>query len=52
MQVNEGARMVSDFNIAREILCSPNTRQAGTAAEDIDMGNPDQVSVFFLDGEL
>jgi len=51
MRVKEGATMVSDFNIAREILRSPNTRQAGTAADEVDMTNPDQVSVFFLDGE-
>jgi len=51
MQPKAGAKMVSDFNIAREILRSPNMRQAGTTADDIDMGNPDQVSVFFLDGE-
>ncbi|SDC09555.1 hypothetical protein SAMN05444678_101340 [Sphingomonas sp. YR710] len=52
MQPKKGAKMVSDFGLAREILRSPGMRQAGTAAEDMDLTNPDQVSVFFLDGEL
>ncbi len=51
MNAKSGAQMVTDFAIAREILRSPNTRQAGTTAEEIDLSNPDQVSVFFLDGE-
>jgi cytochrome P450 len=43
--------MVSDFHTAREILRSPYMRQAGTTADDVNLENPDQVSVFFLDGE-
>lgn len=51
MQAKAGARMVTDFNMAREILRSPNVRQAGTTADEVDLAHPDQVSVFFLDGE-
>ena len=47
-----GARVIGKFNAAREILRSPKVRQAGASAEQADLSKPDEISFFFLDGEL
>jgi len=47
-----GSRVVGGFFAAREILRSTKTRQAGTSADTVDLSNPDEVSFFFLDGDL
>jgi cytochrome P450 len=47
-----GADVITDFAFARDVLRSGSARQAGAGAEHVDMGNPEHVSVFFLDGEL
>jgi cytochrome P450 len=46
-----GARMVTTFGLAREILRSPLSKQAGAGAEEIKLDNPDHISFFFLDGD-
>lgn len=46
------AKVVTDHNFAREILRNKTMFQAGAGAEHMDMSNPDQVSFFFLDGEI
>jgi cytochrome P450 len=46
------ANVVKDFKFAREILRNSTMRQAGAGAEYMDLSNPDQVSFFFLDGDL
>lgn len=48
----DGARVVGSFGAAREILRSPKVRQAGASADEVDLGNPDEISFFFLDGDL
>src|ERR1700761_6047806 len=47
-----GAKVVTDFKFARAILQNPTMRQAGAGAEFMDLENPDQVSFFFLDGDI
>lgn len=49
---NPGAIVVTDFKFAREILRNATMLQAGAGAEYMDMSKPDQVSFFFLDGEI
>jgi cytochrome P450 len=44
------AKVVTDFKFARDILRNATMLQAG--AEGMDLSNPDQVSFFFLDGEI
>lgn len=46
-----GAQMIESFAAAREILRSPEARQAGADAERFVDADPRQTSVFFLDGE-
>ncbi|MBP6581842.1 MAG: cytochrome P450 [Sphingorhabdus sp.] len=46
-----GARLVCEFAAMRAILRSPKVRQAGAAADQQDLSNPDEISFFFLDGE-
>jgi cytochrome P450 len=46
------ANVVKDFKFAREILRNSTMRQAGAGAEHMDFSNPDQVSFFFLDGDV
>jgi len=48
----EGARVVKQFGPAREILRSLKVRQAGATAEEADLSKPDEISFFFLDGDL
>lgn len=47
-----GARVVGSFPAAREILRSPKVKQAGATAEQTDTSRPDEISFFFLDGEV
>jgi cytochrome P450 len=49
---NPGAKLVTDFRFAQQILRHPAMLQAGAGAEFIDLSNPEQVSFFFLDGDL
>jgi cytochrome P450 len=49
---NPGAKVVTDFRFAQHILRHPSMMQAGAGAEFVDLSNPEQVSFFFLDGEL
>src|ERR1700722_19384106 len=44
------ATIVTDFKFARAILRNATMLQAG--AEGMDLSNPDQISFFFLDGEI
>jgi len=48
----EGARVVGSFSAGREILRSPKVRQAGATADMADLSKPDEISFFFLDGDL
>lgn len=52
MRVPEGVRRVDSFADARNILRDPSSRQAGAGAEHVDVGDPEQVPVFYLDGEM
>lgn len=45
-------RRIANFAQAREILRSPAARQGGAGAEHVDVGDPEQVPVFYLDGEM
>jgi cytochrome P450 len=45
------AEVVRSFALGRAVLRSAGMRQAGIGAEQVKVGNPDQMSVFFLDGE-
>lgn len=47
-----GAKVVGVFGQAREILRSPQMRQAGAGADLIPIDNPEHISFFFLDGDL
>jgi len=49
---HEGSRVIRSFPAAREILRSPKVRQAGATASEADLSKPDEISFFFLDGEL
>ncbi|HMJ51311.1 MAG TPA: cytochrome P450 [Polyangiaceae bacterium] len=46
-----GVEVIGNFGFAREILRSPNVKQDGAGAEHIDVGNPEHMPVFYLDGE-
>ena len=47
-----GSATVRSFGLARELLRSAQVVQDGAGAEHVDMGNPEHVPVFFLDGEM
>jgi len=47
-----GSRISRSYEFSREILRSPNMRQAGASADSIKVDNPDHTSFFFLDGEV
>jgi cytochrome P450 len=49
--VEPGWQSIGDFAFAREVLRSPKAKQAGAGAAQVDVGNPEHVPVFFLDGE-
>jgi cytochrome P450 len=48
---DEGARWVQTAEIARKVLRSKKSIQAGAGAEYMTADNPEHISVFFLDGE-
>ena len=52
LKPHEGSRVVREFGAAREILRSLDVRQAGSTAGNVDLSNPDEVSFFFLDGDM
>lgn len=52
LEMDAGAQIVGQFHAAQAILRDPKMRQAGIGAEQAQVSNPDQMSVFFLDGEL
>ncbi|MFA7603426.1 MAG: cytochrome P450 [Novosphingobium sp.] len=52
LKPQEGSRLIGGFAAAREILRSPKVRQAGATAEMTDLSKPDEISFFFLDGDL
>jgi cytochrome P450 len=45
------ARLIKSFGLAREVLRSPLSKQAGAGADQIVLDNPDHISFFFLDGD-
>lgn len=47
-----GSLEVRDFSIIRDVLFSQNLIQAGRGADEIPKDHPEQLPVFFLDGEL
>ncbi|MDE2405896.1 MAG: cytochrome P450 [Sphingomonadales bacterium] len=47
-----GSTLVDGFHAARDILRSPKVRQAGASTEHVDKSRPDEISFFFLDGDL
>jgi cytochrome P450 len=51
VKAQPGWELIGKFGFAREILRSPKVKQAGAGAEQVDVGNPEHVPVFFLDGE-
>jgi cytochrome P450 len=52
LAIEPGARRVATFGLAREILRSTKARQSGAGAEHVDVGNPEHVPVFYLDGDI
>lgn len=52
VKVEGGAKPITSFAFAREILRSASAKQAGAGAEHVDVGNPEHVPVFYLDGEV
>lgn len=52
VKAQPGATVIRSFSFARDMLRSPQVRQAGAGAEHIKLDNPEHVSVFFLDGEI
>ncbi|MBB6253336.1 cytochrome P450 [Nitrospirillum iridis] len=51
LAVDPGMRRVDSFTAARDILRSPAARQDGAGAAYVDVGDPEHVPVFYLDGE-
>lgn len=47
-----GSRIAKSFVFGRDVLRSPLVLQAGRHAEDVSHANEEELSVFFLDGEL
>ncbi|MFC0204800.1 cytochrome P450 [Novosphingobium soli] len=47
-----GSHVVRSFVAGREILRSSKVRQAGASAEMVDLSRPNEISFFFLDGDL
>lgn len=46
-----GSEVICSFDFARDILRSPHVVQDGAGADQMDLGNPEHVPVFYLDGE-
>jgi cytochrome P450 len=51
VKLERGAERIDNFGFAREILRSPKVKQDGAGADQIDVGNPEHLPVFYLDGE-
>ena len=51
VKAEPGVELIGKFGVAREILRSLKVKQAGAGAEHVDVGNPEHVPVFYLDGE-
>ena len=49
---DQGAPLVRSFAAARDILRSASMIQGGLGADQVDSGDPTQIPVFFLDGEI
>ncbi len=50
--MHTGTRVIGNFVAARDLLRSPKMRQAGASIEHVDLSKPDEISFFFLDGEI
>jgi len=50
--VDSATRVIGSFAAARDFLRSPKVRQAGATSGQVDLSKPDEISFFFLDGEL
>jgi hypothetical protein len=50
-RLKSGTDRVRSFALARGILRSAHALQDGNGAEHVDVGNPEHVPVFYLDGE-
>ena len=48
----ENCPVISDFALANELLRSPDMIQAGRGADRIPKDKPEQLPLFFLDGEI
>ena len=48
----KGSHLVTSFAAGRDILRSAKVRQAGSTADAVDLSKPDEISFFFLDGDL
>jgi len=51
MNAQTKARLITDFAQAREILRSPKVIQAGAGAVNMDHSQPEEVPIFYIDGE-
>ncbi|MET0389637.1 MAG: cytochrome P450 [Polyangiales bacterium] len=51
LKIEPGVELIGSFGFAREILRSPKVKQNGAGADQVDVGNPEHVPVFYLDGE-
>jgi cytochrome P450 len=52
LPVFPNSRVTENFRFAREVMRSPEMRQAAGDADSIVFDNPAEISFFFLDGEL
>ena len=52
LKPQDGARVVGSFAASREVLRSAAVRQAGSTADSMDLSKPNDISFFFLDGDL
>ena len=50
--LHRNSAWVRSFAFARELLRSPKVLQDGAGAEQVDVGNPEHVPVFYLDGDV
>lgn len=46
-----GSRVTRNFRFTREVLRSPEMRQAGSSSDSMDFSKPDEISFFFLHGD-
>ena len=52
VKADPGSELIDEFAFARELLRSPKVKQNGAGAEQVAVGNPEHVPVFYLDGEV